>query len=407
MMKKETLILFVFLICCLSSYGQSPSFSQFFQKNPYVNPAYTGIMGGQEIHTIVHHREQWMNIPIKYTTSLLSSDWRICQKNLGIGVIALQNTEGEGLLKTNEISIPLASHINISKRSSISSAIQLTAITRSINWDNLIFSDQLHPVLGQIYNSSVVRPKENYNQLTISSGFIWTLKGNLFKGGYNQASRHDHFSLGMALHNISGFDDSFYGSSLGSLNPTKLTVHASTLIKNNIYGNIKNRNISFFDYINLYAIHENQGVFDDAPSIFQTTSLGFGISMRKVIMFGLTYRNAVRQTEDFGDAENLNRIMKESLIYNFVLNFNPRNVPYQMYITYSYDMNISDLSNLYTGPTHEISLNMYFGKVRCRPKRRKSKAHWWDNLRGMGRNKSVFNRELCQPFSKISEWDGY
>ena len=65
-------------------------------------------MGGPEIHTIVHHREQWMNIPIKYTTSLVSSDWRICQKNLGIGVIAMQNIEGEGLLKTNEISIPLA-----------------------------------------------------------------------------------------------------------------------------------------------------------------------------------------------------------------------------------------------------------------------------------------------------------
>ena len=406
-MKKGILIVFGFLISCLSSFGQSPSFSQFFQKNPYVNPAYTGIMGGQEIHTIVHHREQWISVPIKYTTSLLSSDWRICQKNLGVGIIALQNIEGEGLLKTNEISFPLSSHINISKRSSLSSAIQLTAITRSINWDNLIFSDQLHPVLGQIYNSSVLRPKESYNQLTISSGAIWTLKGNPFKGGYNQASRHDHFSIGMALHNISGFEDSFYGTSIRSLNPTKLTVHMSTLIKNNRYGNIKNRSISFFDYINIYGIHENQGVFDKAPSIFKTTTLGFGLSMRKIIMFGISYRHAVRQLDDFNNTDDLNRNMKESLIYNFVFNFNPRNVPYQMYITYSYDMNISDLNNLYTGPSHEVSLNMYFGKVRCKPKRRKSRAHWWDNLRGMGRNKSVYNRELCQPFSKISEWDGY
>ena len=51
-MKKKITIVFGFTIFCLSSFGQSPSFSQFFQKNPYVNPAYTGIMGVEEIHTI-------------------------------------------------------------------------------------------------------------------------------------------------------------------------------------------------------------------------------------------------------------------------------------------------------------------------------------------------------------------
>ena len=102
-MKKKITIVFGFTMFCISSFGQSPSFSQFFQKNPYVNPAYTGIMGVEEIHTILHHREQWISVPLKYTTSLLSSDWRICQKNLGVGIIALQNIEGEGLLKTNEI----------------------------------------------------------------------------------------------------------------------------------------------------------------------------------------------------------------------------------------------------------------------------------------------------------------
>ena len=44
-------------------------------------------------------------------------DWRICQKNLGIGVIALQNIEGEGLLTSTDFSIPLAAHVRVGKRS--------------------------------------------------------------------------------------------------------------------------------------------------------------------------------------------------------------------------------------------------------------------------------------------------
>ena len=58
-----------------------------------------------------------MNIPIRFTTSLVSMDWRICQKNLGIGVIALQNIEGEGLLTSTDFSIPLAYHVRVGKRS--------------------------------------------------------------------------------------------------------------------------------------------------------------------------------------------------------------------------------------------------------------------------------------------------
>ena len=76
-------------------FGQDPSFSQFFQKSPYVNPAYTGILGGSEIHSIIHHRSQWTSIPIRFTSSLVSLDWRVCQKNLGVGLIVFQNTEGE------------------------------------------------------------------------------------------------------------------------------------------------------------------------------------------------------------------------------------------------------------------------------------------------------------------------
>ena len=85
--------------------AQDPSFTQFFQKSPYVNPAYTGILNSKQIHTIAHYREQWMNVPIRFTTSLVSG-LEDLSKNLGVGVIALQNIEGEGLLTSTIFHYP-------------------------------------------------------------------------------------------------------------------------------------------------------------------------------------------------------------------------------------------------------------------------------------------------------------
>lgn len=400
-MIKKYFIFIILMTPSLYSLAQAPSFSQFFQKSPYINPAYAGILGGEELHTIIHHREQWMNVPIRFSTSMISNDWRVCQKNLGIGIIILQNIEGEGLFKTTEVSFPLASHISISKNISLSAALQLTGSQKTLDWDNLIFSDELHPVLGNIYSSSAVKPNLNYSRVYLSSGLIGTYKFT------TQNRKYDHISFGASVHNITGNYDSFYGTQTESLNPSRLTLHANYLFKNDIYGNILNKNISFFDYVNIYGIYEAQGFFGNSSTLFNTKSLGLGLSMQKIFMFGLTYRHAVRKTEDFDSDLNFRKSMSESIIYNFIFNLNPKNTPYRIYISYSYDMNISDFTNRFSGPTHELSLNMYFGKIRCKPRKRKNRGHLWSHIFDMGRRGDVYNREMCQPFSKINEWDGY
>ena len=45
-MRKNRFFILFLLFQNLFVFGQDPSFSQFFQKSPYVNPAYTGILGG-------------------------------------------------------------------------------------------------------------------------------------------------------------------------------------------------------------------------------------------------------------------------------------------------------------------------------------------------------------------------
>ena len=46
--------------------------------------------------------------------------------------------------------------------------------SRKINWDNLIFSDELDPILGNIYNSTATKPSENYQRIYPSAGLIGT-----------------------------------------------------------------------------------------------------------------------------------------------------------------------------------------------------------------------------------------
>ena len=54
-----------------------------------------------------------------------------------------------------------------------------------------------------------------------------------------------------------------------------------------------------------------------------------------------------------------------------------------------------------------LTLNMYIGSISCRQKRRKGRSHWWSHVFDPGRKGNVYNREICDPFPKISDWDGY
>ncbi|MGC6490733.1 MAG: PorP/SprF family type IX secretion system membrane protein [Flavobacteriales bacterium] len=397
------LYIFFFMLKACLVFGQDPSFSQFFQKNPYVNPAYTGILGGQEIHSIFHHRSQWTNVPIKFTTSLSSVDWRVCQKNLGIGIIVLQNIEGEGLLKLNEFSLPIAAHVPLSKNYSLSGSIQTTFANRTIEWDRLIFSDELDPILGNIYNSSATKPNESFLRIYPSAGFILTKKGK-----YN-LKRHNYWTIGIAAHHIpiGNNTESFYGIYENSRYPVKYTIHGNLFTKIMPFKRFKTGALigDFFDYTNVFFKLENQGKIEAQSESFTTISSGLGVSMRKFLMLGVGYRQGFVKLKNQQGNNFERRLMSESIIFNSVFNIQAKNIPYKLYITYSLDLNISELSYTSSGPTHEISLNMYFGNIKCKTKRKKRKSHWWSD--SVMDQKRLYNREICDPFPKISDWDGY
>ena len=152
---------------------------------------------------------------------------------------------------------------------------------------------------------------------------------------------------------------------------------------------------------------ENQGIIKKQNESFTTLSAGAGFSIRQIVLLGVGYRHGFKKLKEQNGNSFTRNSMSESIIFNTVFNIKPKRMPYQLYLTYSFDWNISELGFPFSGPTHELSLNMYIGRITCRPKRRKGRSHLWSHILDPGRNGSVYNREICDPFPKISDWDGY
>lgn len=147
------------------SFAQDPTFSQFNLNQFYYNPAYTGDHRGYQVAAT--YRTQWPNVPGKVFPGPLSTYYGLFDAYLesgqsytaGAGIFAMQNIEGEGFLKTTGVGISYAQHFaKIGKRTDAVPRIQLSLGFKtyvnsiSVNWDKLVFSDQIdieHGITGQ------------------------------------------------------------------------------------------------------------------------------------------------------------------------------------------------------------------------------------------------------------------
>ena len=143
------------------SFSQDPTFSQFNLNQYYFNPAYTGYHGGYEFAAT--YRSLWPNVPGKVFLGPLATYYAYLSASFhekgnyagSISGFAMQDQEGEGYLTTNTFGISYAQHFAI-KVSGVDKdpRLQLTVgfkgylSTVSVNWDKLVFTDQLNVDYG-------------------------------------------------------------------------------------------------------------------------------------------------------------------------------------------------------------------------------------------------------------------
>ncbi|MEO6328545.1 MAG: PorP/SprF family type IX secretion system membrane protein [Ginsengibacter sp.] len=208
-MKKTACILLTSL--CLSFFlkAQDPHFSQFFSSPLTLNPALTGKFDGS-LRVAGNYRNQWPAFNNVYTTSTLSVDFPVMQKNIpendtwGIGILALTDKAGGGILTNNYVGVSSSYHkaLNEDGYSQIGAGFQATYGQKRLDNSKLYFEDQLTPfgftgVSQDIFTSDNL----NINYVDINAGIIYT----------GSSTDRNNYYIGASVYHINKPKESFKG----------------------------------------------------------------------------------------------------------------------------------------------------------------------------------------------------
>jgi type IX secretion system PorP/SprF family membrane protein len=140
-MKLLKICIYILLFCIQGVQGQDMHFTQFYSSPLYLNPAFAGAGACSRLSTT--YRNQWPGISKTYQSYLFSIDHYMVQYNVGVGLLFANDVSGSGNLKTTTISPQLAYELRFSRRQVIRFGMQPGLGFRSIDYNNLVFGDQI------------------------------------------------------------------------------------------------------------------------------------------------------------------------------------------------------------------------------------------------------------------------
>lgn len=338
-MRKAFILLIGIAALCTSKElsAQDAQFSQFYAAPLYINPAFTG--ASQFTRFGVNYRSQWPNLQASFETFSFYADHYIDKYRSGIGFIVTTDREGqEGLTSTN-IGFSYAYQLQLSENLVFRPGIQYSFFNRSAGFQNLVFSNQINTITGDI-DRTITDPSLVPGQ-NLRVNF-----GDLSIGGVLYSRR---LFIGAALQHVTEPNQSLIGevSNLSS----RLTIHggykidlgSGPLRRDLTYTNAERSITPVFQY-------KQQGPF---------SQLDIGAFLHlEPINFGLNYRGLpFKQFEDFPN--------HESLIFSLGVTTNNFN------IGYSFDYTLSKLT-INAGGAHEFSLSyiLDFSKPEITPRSR-------------------------------------
>jgi type IX secretion system PorP/SprF family membrane protein len=186
-------------------FSQDPHFSQFFASPLTLNPANTGNFDG-DFRTNANFRNQWPSFNNAYRTYTISLDAPIFEKKIptydrmGIGVVAMSDRSGNGVLSENDVAFSVAYKKNLDDQgfSSISAGLQASYINYRFNPNLAYFEDQLAPDGFTLPSSELLLGKNlSKSFVDFHAGLIYTLSTTEFNLFYAGASYFHTFSPAM------------------------------------------------------------------------------------------------------------------------------------------------------------------------------------------------------------------
>jgi type IX secretion system PorP/SprF family membrane protein len=310
---KRIIYLFILsFIIIRDSFGQDPTFSQFYANALYLSPSFAGATAEYRIG--MNYRNQWPSVPGVFHTYSISFDKAMPNFNSGIGVLATYDVAGEGNLSTTNIGLLYSYDFNINKEWHIRPGVNFKFYYLGLDINKLIFSSQM--TASGTSPSVTPPPFDNVADVDFATSALV----------YNE-----RIWAGITLDHLLTPKTSFYGDD------------ATIPVKLNLYGGVqilkKTRLRQKMQEVLSVAMNfQRQGKF-------YQSDLGL-YYYKDPLIFGLWYRGIPFVTSQAGDAIiGLIGIKTD-----------------QLHIGYSYDFTISNLIGSTSG-AHEISLIWEFNNL--------------------------------------------
>jgi type IX secretion system PorP/SprF family membrane protein len=328
-MRKYLFIFFVFGAIALSA--QDPEFSQYYAAPLYLNPAFTGTT--MDHRFIANYRNQWPNVARGYTTCAFSYDYNLTDINSGIGFLATQDQAGTAGMKSTEFNFLYSYKLHVSNKWVISSGLNFGYAVRSIDFNKLLFADQLQ------FDNTGTTPTSDPALLNAGNAHYFDFKAGML--GYNR-----NFWFGFSAQHINEPNRSLINQY--AYVPMKVTIHGGVRIP--LYtGAFKRDRIPVLSPSFVYKRQAN----------FEQLDVGAYL-LYDPIVFGLWYRGIPVSK----NAENSPSQDAVVIILGFQFN--------RAEIVYSYDFTVSALGPA-SGGAHEVALKYRFEIMQHEKTRKREK----------------------------------
>lgn len=304
-----TLIFFVFISGLVRA--QDLIYSQFYNAPGYLNPALNGQFEG-DLRVNMIYRNQWTKLQGALTNYTFSVDYQVPEFGGGFGVMMSKSTEGSAFLTKTNFSGIYSYSVEFNE-STLSFGIQAGLTNRKIDYDKLLFPDQIDfqgIIPGGITSANA--PVYNHKYFFDSGAGINLVTGNLMAG--------------FSANHLNKPDESFTGSV--SKLPIRYGGYISYLIKARPYD--QNDNSAIIPSVVVYKQSE-----------FNSYSAGVQYKTRGINV-GLWYRSDGSQQD----------AIVVSLIFDL---FRQSNSGSKMRLGISHDATISNINYTNTSGTTEGS----------------------------------------------------
>ena len=312
LVKRIIYLLVLSFISFTVSFGQDPTFSQFYANALYLSPSFAGATS--EYRFAMNYRNQWPAVPGVFHTYSISFDKALTNFNSGIGVLATYDVAGSGNLSTTNIGLLYSYDFNINKEWHIRPGINFKFYYLGLDISKLVFNSQ---ITGSGTSPSITPPPfDNVAHVDFATSALV----------YNERTW-----AGFTLDHLLSPKTSFYGDD--ATVPVKLNFYGGTQIlkKTRLRQKIQ-------EVLSVAINFQKQGKF-------YQSDLGL-YYYKDPLIFGIWYRGIPLVTSQAGDA----------IIGLIGIKTN------QLHIGYSYDFTISNLIGS-TGGAHEISLVYEFNNL--------------------------------------------